>query len=147
MLRPLELAGLGACLAINAYRTLKSLYFDITVEEDDFDPLCDLSRELRFIAGKNILEMLELELFVRLEIEDIEDNASFQTVSEEWSAFDSILTESGAFPMLHQVSVAIWWETMDLDEMNLFMETLKKDKFPRLVKSKAVEFNFSSSNL
>ena len=141
MVLPLGLAGLGACLAINAYQTLKSLYFNITVEEDDFDPLCDLSRELRFIAGKNILEMLELKLFVRLEIEDIEDDASFQTVSEECSAFDSMLTESGAFPMLHQVSVAIWWE---FNEMNLVMESLKKDRFPRLVESKAVEFNFSN---
>jgi hypothetical protein len=94
---PVGLAGLGASLAINAYRTLKSLELSITVRVgDDYDPLCGLSRELRFIAGNNILEELELDVVVQAD-------ASCRTDSEDWSAFDSVLTESGAFPMLHRV--------------------------------------------
>ena len=132
---PVWLTGLGASLAINSYRTLKFLYLTITVEEDDCDPLCGLSRELRFITGNNILE--ELKLFVV-----IDDDASFKTESEDWSDFDSVLTESGAFPMLHRVSVHIAWCSEFMDLVNLLIESLKEDRFPRLVESKAVEFNF-----
>ena len=141
MYKYVGLAGLGASLAINAYRTLKLLRLSIVVGGDSYEPLCGLSRELRFIAGKNILERLELFMMV-------EDDASFQIMSEEPSAFDSVLTESHAFPMLHRVEVAIWWysESMDLNGMSPVMENLKKNKFSRLVESKAVEFNFNTRN-
>jgi hypothetical protein len=130
------LAGLGASLAINAYRALS-----ITVVRN-YDPLCGLSRELRFIAGSNILEELELDVVVQAD-------ASCRTESEDWSAFDSVLTKSGRFPMLHRVSVEIWWYShgRDEDDMNDedgILESLKEDKFPRLAESKAVEFNFSA---
>ena len=141
MYKYVGLVGLGASLAINAYRTLKLLRLSIVVGRDSYEPLCGLSRELRFIAGKNILEGLELFIMV-------EDDASFQIMSEEPSAFDSVLTESHAFPMLHRVEVAIWWysESMGLDGMSPVMENLKKNKFSRLVESKAVEFNFNTRN-
>ena len=136
---PVWLEGLGASLAINSYRTLRFLHLTIKVEGDDCDPLCGLSRELRFIIDNNILE--ELKLLVV-----IDDDALFKTESEDWSVFDSVLTKSGAFPMLHRVSVEIWWcpQFMDLDE-NLLNESFKEDKFPRLVESKEVEFNFESN--
>jgi len=130
------LAGLGTSLAINAYRTLKLLDIGITVVGDDYHPLCGLSCELRFIAGNNILEELILDV-------DVKQDALFQTESEDWSAFDSVMTESGAFPMLHRVLVEFWWYSgrRDLSEQ---VESLTENKFPRLVKSKAVEFNFSN---
>jgi hypothetical protein len=127
VLVPLGLEGMGASLAINAYRTLKSLYFSIPLGVN-YDPFGDISRELRFIAGNNNLEKLELYVM-------IEEDASFPTESEDWSAFDSLLTESGAFPMLHRVLVEV-----DLDDPEL--ESLKEDKFPRLVESKTVVFDF-----
>jgi hypothetical protein len=131
----LGLAGMGASLAINACRTLKSLYFSIPLG-DDYDPLCGvshhLSHELRFIAGNNILETLQLYV-------GLEEDVSFPTEYEDWSAFDSVLTESGAFPMLHRVLVE-----MELDDLNAEcdVQRLKEDKFPRLVESKTVEFDF-----
>ena len=129
--QPVWLAGLGASLAINSYRTLKFLYLSIIVEGDDCDLLCGLCRELRFIVRNNILEEVILNVVV-------EDDSS---ESEDWSAFDSVLTESGAFPMLHRVSVEISMGfKFKLGELNLVMESLK-DKFLRLVESKAVEFN------
>ena len=139
MLQPLDLAGLGASLAINAYRTIKSLEFGVTVLEDDHDLLCGFNRELKFIAGNNILEKLRLYL-------EIEDETAFKTESEDWSTLDSVLTESRAFLMLHQVSVEIsWWsESMDISEREAMLESLKKDKFSRLMKSKAVKFDFSA---
>ena len=132
MEQPVWLAGLGASLAINSYQTLKFLDLCIAVEGDDedCDLLCGLTRELRFIIENNILE--ELKLYV-----EIYEVTSFQIESEVWSAFDSVLTKSGAFPMLHRVSVVIQWYL----ESILLTERLKKDRFPRLVESKAVEFN------
>jgi len=130
-----ELTGLGGCLAMNAYRTLKVLDLNILVLGDYYDPLCGLCRELGFIAGNNILEGLILCLVVR--------EVACQTESEDWSAFDSLLTESGAFPILHRVSIKIKWNSRGRDR-DALLESLKEDKFPRLVESKAVEFNFSA---
>ena len=137
MYQPLKLAGLGASLAINSYRTLKLLELSIKENHDsDLDRLCGLSRELRFIARNNILEELKLDVVV-------DGDASWLTESEDWSAFDSVLTESGAFPMLHRVSVKIWWCVISRnpDDCHAMLEILKEVKFFRLVESKAVEFN------
>ena len=131
----LELAGLGSSLAFNAYRTLKSLLFSLNIERDDRDLLCGIEHELRFLAGNNIIEILELDMVFL-------DEPSFQIDSEDWSALDSLLTESGGFPMLHRVSIELWWYSGST-------ECLNRDKFPRLVESKAVtlEFDFKCQQL
>ena len=138
--QPVELAGLGANLAINVYRTLKILALSITVVGDDHDPLCGLSRELRCIAGNNILEELELDVVVC---------GACRTESEDWSTFDSVLTKSGAFPILRLVWVEICWNSQagtlrDLDNEVGMLRSFKEVKFPRLVESKAVEFYLST---
>lgn len=133
----MDLTGLGASLAINAYRTLRLLVLKFTVErdrDDNYGPLCKLTRELRFIAGDNVLEELKLDVMVRL-------GASRRIESEDCSDVDSLLTEFGAFPMLHRVMVKIWWYLRE-DDGNGFSESLMEDKFPRLADSKAVESNF-----
>jgi hypothetical protein len=141
VVEPLQLAGLGASLALYTHRTLKFLELFITVVGDDHDPLCGLNRELRFIAGNNVLEELELYVVVQQDV-------PCRTESEDWSAFDSVMTESGAFPMLHRVLVEIWWYSAcrDVSERKAVFESLKEDKFPRLVKSKAVKFKFCAED-
>ena len=119
--RPVWLEGLGSSLAINSYRTLKFLELTITVVGNYHDPLCGLSPELRLIAGNNVLEELKVDLVVQ-------QDSSCQTESEDWSAFDAVLTESGAFPMLHRVSVKIQWNSLYLDWRDLVLK--KEDKFP-----------------
>ena len=138
----MELAGLGASLAISAYPTLELLELRTIVKIDDYDRLGGLSRELKFIAGNNILKELELCLVIRDPIWDYESPLE----SKDCSAFDSVLTESGAFPMLHRVSVDIYWRPApnDVSYLDAMLESLKKDNFPRLVKSKAVKFDFCS---
>ena len=138
---PVDLAGFGESLATNAYRTLKALTIYITVIGDDYDPLCGLGYELRFIAENNVLETLRLDVIVEAETPCRSD-------SEDWSDFDSVLTESGAFPRLLQVTVEIWWYSNGRDEDDLdevLMESLKEHKFPRLMESKTMEFKFSTS--
>ena len=134
------LAGLGVNLSINSYRTLKLLAFTITVVGNNYDPLCGLSRELRFIAGNNILEELQLDVRVY-------KSTSCRIDSEDWSALDSVLTESGAFPMLHRVSIKMWWYRMpvtgtELREQEAIVESLMENRFPQLRESKMIELNF-----
>jgi hypothetical protein len=138
---PVRLARLGASLAINAHQTLKLLAL-CTFAIDPYNPLCGLDRELRFIAGDNILE--ELELDVVIDAVDL----LWLTESEDWSAFDSVLTESGAFPMLHRVSISVkilrGSDVDDVgDEDGIWESLTKEDMLPRLAESNAVEFNFS----
>ena len=65
--------------------------------------------------------------------------------TEDWFAFDSVLTESNAFPVLHRVSVKTYGNSDCKDHDDLLnLGNLKEDMFPRLVESKAVEFNFSA---
>ena len=132
----MDLGGLSECLKVNAYRTLKLLNIGITVVGDEYDPLCVFNRELRFIAGNNILESVYLTL-------RHQEDVSSRIESEDWSNFDSVLTESGAFPMLRLVSVEIWWREVSRnlsDQEN----NLTAAKFPRLVESSAVFFDFFS---
>ena len=67
----------------NAYRTLKSVIVGVTDLGDDHDPLCGLNRELKFLAGKNILEELELNVTVQ-----VQEDASCRTDFVEWPTFD-----------------------------------------------------------
>ena len=141
---PLELAGLGESLAINASRTLTSLGLGIRNIDDHDDPLCGFSRELGFIAGNNVLEELRLDMWCY--------GASLYPVSHDsdlCSAFDSMLTDSGAFPVLRRVSVKFGWflKHWSENEKDAVFEGLKENNFPRLVESEAVEFNFSVSNI
>ena len=141
VVHPFELAGLGESLAINAYRTLTSLVLlTHTSYHSDPEPLCGLSRELGFIAGNNILEELQLVMWFN------EDASSYLNHSL-WSAFDSMLTDSGAFPVLGRVSVMFGWFSKYISEteMDAVLEGLKETNFPRLVESEAVEFDFSVS--
>ena len=140
MNRPVELRGLAKSLEINAYRTLKYLQLSIPVVGDNYDPLCGLSRELGFMAGNNILEELQLDVVVC---------GACRTESEDWSTFDSVLTKSGAFPILRLVWVEICWNSQagtlrDLDNEVGMLRSFKEVKFPRLVESKAVEFYLST---
>ncbi|KIM37822.1 hypothetical protein M413DRAFT_30730 [Hebeloma cylindrosporum] len=136
--KPAEVTGLGASLAINAYRTLKFLELSVDIVADDYDPLCGLTHELRLLSGNNIVEQFELLVVVR-------GGVSCRNESEDWSTFDSLLTESGVFPVLHRVLVNILWfsECQIMDDHDRW-ENLKEDKFPRLMESKALEFDLSA---
>ncbi|KIM42085.1 hypothetical protein M413DRAFT_445248 [Hebeloma cylindrosporum] len=133
---PTGLTGIGATLAINAYHTLESLEVYLDIEGDDYDPLCGLSHELKFLTGKNVLKELKLDVMIS------NPERPCRTDSEDWSALDSVLTESGAFPMLRQVSINISWFSMCGIEVPF--EQLKEDKFPRLMESKVVQFRLSA---
>ena len=141
MQEPFDLAGLGESLAINASRTLTSLRLGTRSIDDQHDPLCGFSRELGFIAGNNILEELQLDMWC------YHASSYLSHDSEHWSAFDSMLTDPGAFPVLRRVSVKFGWYSKRWrgPEKDAVLEGLKENNFPRLVESEAVEFNFSVS--
>lgn len=60
--------------------------------------------------------------------------------SEDWDNFDSVMTESGSFPMLRRVSVEIWWREVSRRDLEDQEDILTKDIFPRLVERNAVQF-------
>ncbi|KDR76686.1 hypothetical protein GALMADRAFT_139584 [Galerina marginata CBS 339.88] len=131
---PLDLAGLGTSLMVNAYRTLRSVALGIVVRGNDSERLCGLSGELRSLSGNNILQEFELNVVI----------APGRTETEEWAAIDWLLTESGAFPMLHRVSIEIRWSSdgREVPAIDDILGSLTKERFPRLVESTVVEFNF-----
>ena len=150
MLRHFELAGLGESLAINAYRTLTSLRFSDILDIVHYDPSYGFNRELGFIAGNNILEELQLDVGFKIASLGFKVASSYLTHFEVWSAFDSMLTDSGAFPVLRQVSVKFRWylSYWREPEKDAILEGLKENKlFPRLVESESVKFNFSVSEI
>ena len=142
-----ELAGLGESLAINAYRTLTSVRFSDILDIVHYDPSYGFNRELGFIAGNNILEELQLDVGFKIASLGFKVASSYLTHFEVWSAFDSMLTDSGAFPALCRVSVMFGWFSKYISEteMDAVLEGLKENILPRLVESEAVEFNFSVS--
>ena len=72
----------------NVYQMLKSVVVGVTDLGDDHDPLCGLNCELKFLAGNNILEELDLDVVVKTDI-------PCRTDSKDWHIFDSVLNEPG----------------------------------------------------
>lgn len=136
----MELGGLGESLMVSAYGMLKLLEIGVTVVGDDYDPLCGLNRELKFIAGNNILEAFHLIVMHKEDISSLIE-------SEDWDNFDSVITESGSFPMLRRVSVEIWWRKVSRRDLEDQEDILTKDIFPRLAERNAVQFLFHSQTL
>ena len=73
------------------------------------------------------------------------DSCSAQ--SGDWPAFSAILTSPDAFPMLRRVSITIEWSArLNGDKKNV-VETLKENRFWRLLESAEsaeIEFAFSA---
>lgn len=133
----MELFGLGSSLVANAYRTLNSLTFKVTVPPGYDDPLYGFIPELQQIAGNNVLE--ELHIVVLVGAED-----PYIAELDDWPDLDVALTRQGAFPMLRRVAINLVWYTHDLDEDEIedLLNKLTEDQFPHLVKSPTVQFKF-----
>ena len=85
------------------------------------------------ISGDNVLEEIQVSLYV------VPRN-SCSAQSGDWPAFSAILTSPDAFPMLRRVSITIDWSArLNGDKKNV-LETLKEDRFWRLLESAEIEF-------
>lgn len=132
------MGGLGSSLAVNAYQTLRSLTLSLDVDDEHYDPLCGLTLELQHFSGNNVLEELVVSVYVGLD-------RRCHTDSDDWSDLDVVLTHQGAFPMLHRVTVKLFWCSNYRQEWEVEDKCLRRvtqDQFPRLLKSPAVEFVF-----
>ena len=67
-----------------------------------------------------------------------------RTDSDDWSDLDVVLTYPGAFPMLRQVAVNLFWYSYERDEEEVehLLNKLTEDRFPRLLERSAVQFKF-----
>jgi hypothetical protein len=72
--------------------------------------------ELAMIAGKSVLEGIQVSLY-------LVPQGSCSTESEDWPAFDALLTSPDVFPMLRRVSITIeWFARLNADESNALKE-------------------------
>ena len=67
---------------------------------------------------------------------------SYLTQFDDYSVFNSVLNESGAFPSCIEFSLRFGGIQNRAQSEQAMVQSLKADKFLRLVESKAVEFNF-----
>ncbi|KJA16814.1 hypothetical protein HYPSUDRAFT_206721 [Hypholoma sublateritium FD-334 SS-4] len=134
---PLLLAGLGSSLAAKAYRTLKSVKLHLAVGQAHYSPLCGLTLELRQLSGNNVLEELDISVLVGAD-------EPCRTEADDWSDLDALLTVQGAFPMLHRVTVKLSWfsDAREEEQIQALFHRLTQDRFPQLLKSSAVQFEF-----
>ncbi|KJA14245.1 hypothetical protein HYPSUDRAFT_208872 [Hypholoma sublateritium FD-334 SS-4] len=138
---PLQLAGLGSSLAINAYQTLKSVKLSLLVDGDHHDPLYGLPLELQQLSGNNVLEELKVDVLVSVD-------KPCPTDSDDWSDLDAVLTKQGAFPMLRRVTLNLLWSSCDRDEeeVEALLDSLTRDRFPRLLQNSAIHFLFNAEH-
>jgi len=89
------------------------------------------------IAGKNILEILSINVYFWSELDW--DEIDIGTM-DDWDMLDEVLTSSG-WPTLKMVALEIVTENGS-NEWPGQLEQLKKEKFPRLSESKSLDFRF-----
>ena len=132
---------LGSSLAESAHRTLKSFDLYINVTEHHHAPLCGLPNELRRLSGNNVLEELDICVLV------YRDEAC-RTDSDDWSDLDAVLTAQDAFPMLRSVILELVWESRhrDMGQVKKLLRKLTQDRFPRLLESATIEFEFQEKH-
>ncbi|KJA13792.1 hypothetical protein HYPSUDRAFT_49604 [Hypholoma sublateritium FD-334 SS-4] len=137
------LVGIGSSLTANPQPRLRSVTLDLGEfdEENDEMILDELNSDLRQLSEKNILEVLKLQMTIKV-YQDSEPIKYFT----EWAAdFDEILTDFGAFPALREVIVDLTWFTRDTAELcydSRSADELTKAQFPRLLESRVIDFRY-----
>lgn len=104
---------------------------DLHLKDDS--PLCDLNFELGQLAGKNVLEVLEVKS------ETLTTGWDLNTM--HWPAeFDQLVTDVGAFPALRQVTFNLKRPVLAYETDPYFPSEISEAWFPRLLESRAIEF-------
>ncbi|KJA21699.1 hypothetical protein HYPSUDRAFT_87915 [Hypholoma sublateritium FD-334 SS-4] len=141
-----RLEGLGAILATNAASTstLKSIFLHSNVGYMNKTALWGLDCALQDLAGKNILE--EIELCIKVCVEE----GMHCTGSGDFPNLDRVLTEPGAFPKLRRVAIEFHWnfykhenEAEEDEDPECFIpDKVTREQFVRLSSNVALDFSF-----
>lgn len=109
---------------------------------DNYESLYGLKVELRQLAGKNVLEVLEVNV-------EVYAYSQFRASSGPWAlGLDRLLTNFGAFPALRRVAVG-FAPGRDMSRFrfpkpvracNHYPWQLTEAQFPRLLASPAINF-------
>ena len=108
-----------------------SLRYYIRVDDDESDdgPLAGLCHELEKMVGQNVVETIELVIWVQPGYD-----------CTRWGELDDILMgSSGGWPALRKVSLSFYVIRSSGDDLDKALQELPMTK---LVESKRVEFNF-----
>ncbi|KAF8968041.1 hypothetical protein BDZ97DRAFT_1916270 [Flammula alnicola] len=125
-----------AGMIASSINTLKKLRLETRIDDEHVDPLSGLCDELETMAGKNVLESLEICVNVELD--------TYCKTGDEWGRLDKILGKSG-WSALKRVSldITIWsYARPEDDDLVRILGTLPQRQFPSLSSSKAIDFAF-----
>ncbi|KAF8968099.1 hypothetical protein BDZ97DRAFT_1800859 [Flammula alnicola] len=121
---------------VSSMNTLKKLTFENIMDEELADVLSGLCDELEEMVGKNVLEDLEIFVFILPETD-------YET-GDEWGRLDEILGKSG-WSALKRVSleITIWtYGRPEDDDLERDLRALPQRQFPNLSSGKTVDFHF-----
>ena len=130
------LERLSTTLSPASLKTLKSVTITPLIDWENFDPYANWTHELQQLAGRNVLEVLVIDI-------DVETNSRCTTDPARWAQLDIVLSRGG-FPYLGCVELKVTvWHAAPVDEE--FMARLRRieDQFQWLRESKEVYFSFS----
>ncbi|KAF8968043.1 hypothetical protein BDZ97DRAFT_1800617 [Flammula alnicola] len=133
--KQLSFFGLARTIA-PSINTLKKLILDIDIDSEHTDPLSGLCAELEEMAGKNVLEYLEICVDVALD--------QYCKTGDEWGRLDKVLSKSG-WSALKRVSLDIMIGSLgrpEDDDLVWVLGTLPQRQFPILSSSKTIDFIF-----
>ena len=137
MSHTLSLKSVGSSLRANTRQTLKTIVLHSEVDYMNIRPLRGLDHALQDIAGNNVLEELQVIMFV-------ESSDGCFVDSDDFPNLDTILTEAGAFPKLRRVAVGVEWDPITKTYSSPDFgppDQLERDQFPQLCGSPTIKFS------
>ncbi|KAF8968044.1 hypothetical protein BDZ97DRAFT_1916272 [Flammula alnicola] len=136
-IRHLSFFGLARSIA-PSINTLKKLILHINVDSEHTDPLSGLCAELEEMAGRNVLEYLEICVDVEMDM--------YCKTGDEWGMLDKVLSKSG-WSALKRVwlDVVVRSRRRRKDDYLVgVLGTLPQRQFPILSCSKTIDFIFEA---
>ena len=117
-------------------KTLKHIFIDVHINDDDEDPLSGIHSELEDMSTKNIIETVTIDILVQTDVNCRR--------GDDWGRLDKALTTSG-WSSLKRVSLAIEIASYSRsdDELEVALRNLPETQFPRLSSSNSVSFDFN----
>ena len=140
----IPLAGLGLNLAANPHPKLRSMTLSFGYGDRN---LYEINVELRQLAGRNVLEVLEVKGMVK-------EDTLFSVGPKDWAAdFDQMLTDVGSFSALRRVTVDLqskcdqaFQETGSDIDIDNRVWSLTEAWFPKLTESTVIDLVLCAEN-
>lgn len=110
------------------------------IEEPEYDPYASFTEELEKIAGKNVIEELNIHI-------SVSTNCICTTDPAMWSRLDEVLSQPGGFPFLWRVEfkIVLLRLSRDYTELRADLENIGVECFPWLWENEDIDFSYDVS--